>query len=801
MKSQFILRISCIFLIHLIAFRAPSQPFVTLPAQLGDQGFAEWITPYEETGVFCFRKMLELEQAPDSFPVHVSADARYKLYVNGNLVSWGPAAGDLLHWNYESVDLAPFLITGKNVIAATVWNWRTLNPARQISIRTAFILQGDSEPEWTVNTDGSWKVTRHKGYHALPVSSLTAGGGYIAGATDSVCVSPEMKGWKTIGYNDSGWPWARPIGKGNHRGLDTWKGTPWNLQARSIPAMTRLEEPSPYLVDVSGWPAGHEKTAPLTEQRLTGSLPLVVPPHSEVKLLLDNRVLTMGYPRLSLSGGEGSRIRLRYQEALFNEDGTKGHRDRWEGKTMRGYYDVYFPGGGAEVFEPLWIRVFRYLQLTVRTGDESLIIDDFTHLYTAYPLEQKATFSCGSEEIDRIWEASWRTARLCALETYMDCPYYEQLQYTGDSRIQAMISCYVAGDTRLARNAIYQLYHSMQPMGLTKSAHPTEGVQIIPPFSLLLIGMIHDYYMHADDPDFIRPMMPGIRFILDWFTRHIGEDGIMGPLPYWNHIDGGTRFTDGSPPGISEGGSSHMTLLLAYAADLAGELFTEFGMTYDAERFLDLAAGLKAATMTHCFAAEKGLIAETPEKQIFSQHTNIFGILSGAVPKELQKELAGRILTDTTLIRTTLYFKYYLFRALKMAGLGEAVPDLLQEWSLFLDHGFSTFPEHGLNSRSDCHAWSAHPLIDLLTITCGIESSAPGFREVEIRPSPAGFKKLSGSVPHPGGTIRTHYEETEAGRWNCRISLPEGVSGSLHFRGEKFMLSPGENQILTGTSQ
>ncbi len=801
MISRLSLILSFTYFLWLTALQGQPKPFVTLPSQLHDPGFAEWIAPHGETGVFCFRKSLMLEQSPDRFPVHVSADARYKLYVNGYLVSWGPAAGDLLIWNYESVDLAPFLQAGENVVAATVWNWGTLNPARQITIRTAFILQGDSETEWPANTDGSWKVRRNEGYHALPVSTQTAGGGYIAGPTDSVSIVPEMKGWRTAEYDDSGWPGAREIGKGNHQGLDTWKGTPWNLQARKIPEMTSRVEPSPYLVDASGWPAGQMKSAPVTEKRLKESLPLVIPPHSEVKLLLDNRVLTMGYPRLSLSGGKGSRILLRYQEAMFNEDGRKGHRDRWQGKTMKGYYDVYLPDGGDEVFEPLWIRVFRYIQLSIHTGDHSLKIDGFSNLYTAYPLTQKAKFSCGSEEVDRIWEASWRTARLCALETYMDCPYYEQVQYIGDSRIQAMIAYYVAGDPRLARNAITQLYHSMQPMGLTKSAHPTNGVQIIPPFSLLLIGMIHDYYMHVDDPGFIRPMMPGIRFILDWFTRHIGENGIMGPLPFWNHIDGGTQFTDGSPPGISEGGSSHMTLLLAYAMDKAVELFNAFGMQCDAERFQNLSAELKAATIRHCFVAEMGLIAETPRRQVFSQHTNIFGILSGAISKEEQQELAGRILSDTTLIQTTLYFKYYLFRALKMAGLGREVPRLLNEWSLFLDRGFTTFPEHGLHSRSDCHAWSAHPLVDLLTITCGIESSEPGFWEVEIRPSPAHFNKLSGSVPHPRGTISTSYEEMEPGRWSCRISLPEGVSGRLLFLGKTFELLPGENHILTGTSQ
>src|SRR5690606_8677975 len=167
--------------------------------------------------------------------------------------------------------------------------------------------------------------------------------------------------------------------------------------------------------------------------------------------------------------------------------------------------------------------------------------------------------------------------RLCALETYMDCPYYEQVQYIGDTRIQALISLYVDGDDRLVKNAIQQFYGSMQPMGLTKSNHPSNNNQIIPPFSLYFILMVHDYYMLRNDEDFVKQFIPGIRFILDWYVGKIADNGILGPLPYWNHIDAGTSFTNGSPPGISDGGSAHISILLAYTIDHAIELFGDYG--------------------------------------------------------------------------------------------------------------------------------------------------------------------------------------------------------------------------------
>ncbi len=81
----------------------------------------------------------------------------------------------------------------------------------------------------------------------------------------------------------------------------------------------------------------------------------------------------------------------------------------------------------------------------------------------------------------------------------MDCPYYEQLQYAGDTRIQALVSLYSTGDARLMKNAIAQLDDSRTAEGATMSRAPTRQQQYIPPFSLWWIGMVHDYYMYVDD--------------------------------------------------------------------------------------------------------------------------------------------------------------------------------------------------------------------------------------------------------------------------------------------------------------
>jgi hypothetical protein len=100
-------------------------------------------------------------------------------------------------------------------------------------------------------------------------------------------------------------------------------------------------------------------------------------------------------------------------------------------------------------------------------------LDGLRAWFTAYPFDAKAAIAADIPELDELWTRGWRTARLCAHETYMDAPYWEQLQYVGDTRIQALISYVMTGDSRLARQAIVNLDDSRIPEGITQSRYPS----------------------------------------------------------------------------------------------------------------------------------------------------------------------------------------------------------------------------------------------------------------------------------------------------------------------------------------
>src|SRR5205085_12019244 len=173
--------------------------------------------------------------------------------------------------------------------------------------------------------------------------------------------------------------------------------------------------------------------------------------------------------------------------------------------------------GGERLFSSLWWRTFRYVEITVETAAEPLTVDAIRARFSAYPFQQRASFDSSDPALGRIFDVGWRTARLCAHETYMDTPYWEQLQYVGDTRIQALISYVLSGDDRLARQAIDAIDNSRITDGITTSRYPSQLPQIIPTFSLMWVGMVHDFWMHRSDAEFVRSHLPGTRTVLDWF--------------------------------------------------------------------------------------------------------------------------------------------------------------------------------------------------------------------------------------------------------------------------------------------
>lgn len=750
----------------------------------------------KEYGVFKFRKIIDLKGKPASFIVHLSADNRYKLFVNGKQVSQGPTRGDLYFWHFETVDLAPYLQSGNNTIAAVVWNDGRMKPEAQISYLTAFILQGNTPAEEILNTNDTWKTAKDESYQPLAVR---VPGYYVAGPSESVDMNKHLKGWEKTDYNESNWVKARIIGPGLPK-VAAVNATGWMLVPSPIPPMEMTVQRLAAVRKAEGVqiPSGF----PVTKTNMT------IPANTKAMILLDQGTLTNAYPTLVFSGGREAALSMGYTEALYSRSTatageqrpqplSKGNRNEIEGKLFIGKADSLLSDGTThQEYTPLWWRTYRYIRLVVETKAEPLIIEDIYGTFTGYPFEVNAKLQTSNTEMKNILDIGWRTARLCAFETYMDCPYYEQLQYIGDARIQALVSLYYAGDDRLARHGLTLMDHSRIAEGITLSRYPTDLHQEIPTFSLWWVAMLHDYYMYRPDNQFIKDKLPGARQVLSFFERYQQADGSLKNVPYWVFTDWtqGKGWDFGMAPIGKNGESAVLDMQLLWTYQLAAELENSLGLKELGKLYLSRADQLKKTIQRKYWDAGKNLYADTDAKDTYSQHANSLAILSGVSSQGPASALAKKMLADATLAPASIYFKFYLHQALIKAGLGDDYLSWLDKWRENIALGLTTWAETSdvNTSRSDCHAWGASPNVEFFRTVLGIESDAPGFSKVKITPHLGSIEDINGEIPHPNGKISVNYKINK-GVLLAEIYLPEKTAGSFVWKGKTYVLRTGKN--------
>jgi len=772
---------------------------------------AAWIThptaPLREPLVLHFRRTLDLPSVPAAYTVRVSADNRFILYVNGHRVGDGPARGDLAHWRYERFDLAPFLQRGRNLITATVWNFGVYAPLAQMSDRTAFIVESEAVGPTGISTPEGWLVEEEPGHRPLDRTSVTFKTYMAAGPGEEIDASKYDWSWNSDTPGANWVPAASPmrdsifVGVQLAHSADTTGDNPWGLIPDTLPHMEYAATTPGKTVRLMYGDEFNNITAQ-TEGTPFAPFPdksVSVRANQHVHYLLDRKALTTAYPELVVSGGKGSHIILTYSEALYDNQGHKGDRDEVANRIARGLTDSFLPDGGQHrVFIPLWWRTWRYLDLDITTGSDPLTLESLKAYFTAYPFEERAKFESGDPDLDKIWDISWRTARLDAHETYMDTPYYEQLQYIGDTRIQALISYTVAGDDRLGLQAMAAFDQSRIPEGITRSRYPSSLPQNIPTFSLLWIGMLHDYWMYRPDPQVVRDEIPGTRDVLTWFAKYETSDGLLGQLPWWSFVD---WVPSGDIPTYASNGQSCVTTLQYLGALLdAADLEQHLGDPVLATRYRSRIDHIRSGVASKCWVPSRGLLADNPDQKMFNQQANILGVLYDVILRERQQEVLNRMLsiepgtTPDGVLAASYYFRFYLARALEHAGMADDYLKSLDPWRKLLPLHFSTWPEIPGDTRSDSHAWSAHPIYDMLALVAGIEPASPGFATVRIAPHLGPLDHLTASFPHPLGDIKVEYRREGSGL-TATIILPENLTGDFIYDSKTQPLKSGLNSI------
>jgi alpha-L-rhamnosidase len=757
----------------------PWQPAAAWPANWIHPP-ADWETPWIAT--FRCRFTLEREWRTT---LHVTADERYELHLDGKFIGRGSERGDRANWYYESYPVT--LPPGEHTLAARVWALGKLAPWAQVCVRAGFFLcPGELELVPLLATGQAvWEVRRLK--DRTFSSGNDAAGTALGGGP-----------YETVDFRVAPGPWRTPVtGAGGTDGfhLLTLEPVHWlrpaELPSRSGEVWPRLRVVRPR----EGWQPPH-----------------TVPARSTLEVWLDPEDYVCAYPELTWEGGKGARLEIGFAEAPRLEDRTKVREtDLWSSPALtkqlraRCPFDAVIADGGPGFWRPHWWRCGRLVVLRVTTAAQPVTIQRLVLCETRYPLEPESTWDPGHDNLAELFQTCLRTLQMCAHETYMDCPYYEQLMYAGDTRIQALLTYALTTDDRLPRKAITLFDASrLNPSGWTTDAYPTHEGKIIPPFSFWWIHMVHDYALWRDDPAFVHGRLAGVRAILDLAAALRDRDGVLVSPKGWNFVD--STYPGHVPPGGQPGGRNCafnfqcLTALEAAAAleDYVGE--PELAALYR-RRAEELAEAIGRAFWDHA----RGLFADDPSRRTFSEQTQVLGLMTGLFADAEGERRAVELIAAPDSepapgwVRCAPYFLHYLFTEVLRRNVAEPFWTRLKPWFTLLDEGYRTTPEIFGKTRSDCHAWSAHPLYHYLTGIMGIRPAALGFARVEIIPQLVGYPgdTAAASLAHPLGPVRVVY--TRSGTvWKAEIELPEGLSGMFTGGSVQQELRAGRQEILFG---
>ena len=645
---------------------------------------------------FCFRT--RVESVPARCPVEVTGRSQFKLFVNGESMLFGPCRSDRDTVYYDTVDIAPWLRAGENRVVMQVFSYPEhvgrFDTDRQgpnycfgddggpaVSLEGEI---GDRDPRDPEN----WRVwlDRGQGFNGANVFLLGAnevvdGAGTLANPflRDAWTEEGLLKAVsvQSVSYN----PYGEREGK--------------VFRPRPIPLLYRKERRFP------DWEAR------------------AVPPRAKESFVLDAGELTTAYFRIGFAGGAGARVRMTYAESYYRRDAEgkvyKGVRDDPSG-FIDGVYDEYTVGGDT-VYEPFRFRTFRFVRIDVETKDEALTILPQPYVETAYPLVNSKKPVFADPKREKLYDVAFRTLQLCMHDTYEDCPYYEQLMYACDTRVEILFTYAATDDLEMPRQAIRLFASSLQNNGFTQARFPSRLDQIIPAFSLYFVLMLEDYVDHTGDLSFVEPYIPVAERIAENFLRKRCASGLLAPQGYWDYFDWTQRWAENgeanTPTAVLDGESALQNLFYVYACQSLCRLLPRFHRGDLAAHYASVCAELLETVRRTCYDPARGLFREGPRTEEYTQHTQVFAVLTGLASGEEAARIMRRALEDPELIPCSFTQQYYLFRALEKTGQYARTEPLWDAWQRFIDLHCTTFPETPFDPRSDCHAWSALPLSEM----------------------------------------------------------------------------------------
>ena len=281
--------------------------------------------------IVCFRKVISSDSVPENGILKISADSRYKLYINGRFIQEGPCKANKGSWYYEECRLKPYIRAGENCIAVEVLRYpedfgRRNHSLLRTGLPFLYVLGEvclDGVMKVFLKGASGWKCMQNKNIIFQGEDTVPAPLHIIENTTGNLL----MTGWKQAGFVDTDWMAASEYEFNRMKLSDS----PREMKKSPIPHQRHVKRLFRGVLVIRCWEtkagghAGKQMVYRNMEELLSGKSPLTIPAGFHLIVDLDAGELMTGYPVMEILGGKGSDIRVLYTESYVYPDGRGGY--------------------------------------------------------------------------------------------------------------------------------------------------------------------------------------------------------------------------------------------------------------------------------------------------------------------------------------------------------------------------------------------------------------------------------------------------------------------------------------------
>ena len=508
-----------------------------------------------------------------------------------------------------------------------------------------------------------------------------------------------------------------------------------------------------------------------------GEMTVVHPsPDGDIEMVYDLGEQNIGYYDFELISDAGVEIDI-FGVEYITPEGVIQHT--WGNRNgMR-----YITKAGTNRFTSTKRRSGRYLFITLRNQTSPVRFRNIQLIESTYPVNAVGSFQCSDARLERIWEISARSLKLCMEDSFTDCPLFEQTHWVGDARNESLFAYQVFGAEDLIRRCITLSAQSLERYPLAGCQVPSGWDCILPAWSFLWGISVWDYYFCTGDKTFLKEIWPWVIRNIKGASDLLDENGLFSAL-FWNMFDW-TGIDDRHATVL------HNSMLLVGAIDAAlssSEVLGDEGQSAWLSSFREkLCASINHFWDTEKRAYPDSIHADGSLSHSTSQHTSFLSILYNIIDEQnLPAALENLLHPPEVMVRVGSPFAMlYYYEALdKVGNLDIIIQSIYDTYLPMLTAGattvWETFPESVYRpgifpTRSHCHGWSAAPLHYLNRILLGIRQTEPGGKDFEISPRLNGLEWAYGINNTPSGPLSVRWH-VDAERLDIKINAPKDVN-------------------------